>query len=103
MKKILLIIAVTMTITAPVLAHHNEQHNGPFKTIIVSIEGMVCDFCARSLEKIFYQKENVQGVIVNLDNETMTLEIDEGTDVPNEEINKLVYYAGYKTSGIKRE
>jgi copper chaperone CopZ len=102
MKKLFLILAAIITFSSPALADHNGKAHGPFKTIIVGVDGMVCDFCARSMEKIFYQEDGVQGVIIDLDKESMTLEIDEAAAITDERIKERVYYAGYKVRDIKR-
>lgn len=102
MKKFLLTLAALLTFSAPAFADHNGKAHGPIKTILVGIDGMVCDFCARSMEKIFYQEDGVEGVIIDLDKKSMTLEIDEAATISDERIKERVYYAGYKVRDIKR-
>lgn len=102
MKKFLLTLAALLTFASPAFADHNGKTHGALDTITVGVNGMVCDFCARSLEKSFYQLENVEGVIIDLDKKTMALEIDQGTQLTDEKIKELVYYSGYKVRDIKR-
>lgn len=101
MKTILTILTLLL-ISTPAFAQHDHSSHGPVKTITVGIDGMVCDFCARSMEKIFYQEEGVEGVIIDLDKQSMTLEIDEAATITDERIKERVYYAGYKVRDIKR-
>jgi copper chaperone CopZ len=98
----LLLVLMALFIATPALADHNGKPHGELDTIVVNVDGMVCDFCARSLEKSFYQIDNVKGVVIDLDAKTMTLEVDHGTDVSDADIEKHVTYSGYKVSGIKR-
>ena len=37
--------------------------NGTLMT--VAVEGMVCDFCAQAIEKVFMKREEVAGITVN--------------------------------------
>ena len=37
------------------------------KTIKIGVEGMVCDFCAQSIQKVFLKQAGVEKVDVNLD------------------------------------
>ena len=37
------------------------------KTIKIGVEGMVCDFCAQSIQKVFLKQLGVEKVDVNLD------------------------------------
>lgn len=102
MKKLILTaIAVTM-ISSPAFADHNGKNHGPIETIIVKVNGMVCDFCARALEKVFYQRDGVEGVDVNLDDHEVEIEIAKGTVLPDEEITKLVTDSGYTVGSITR-
>ena len=34
---------------------------------VVSVKGMVCDFCARAIEKVFMKEKSVAGLTVNLE------------------------------------
>ena len=43
---ITLIVAIMLTIFVAISVSHS-------KTIKIGVEGMVCDFCAQSLEKVF--------------------------------------------------
>lgn len=100
--RVLLALAV-LFLALPAYAHHTPEHTGSFKTITVEVNGLVCDFCARALEKVFYQQENVEGVDVNLDTHIVTLEIKDGTDIPDDKITGLITEAGYNVVKINRE
>ncbi len=85
----------------PALAHHEAGHAAVDK-IAVSVNGLVCDFCARALEKVFYKRDGVEGVDVNLDTKIVTLEVVKGTDISDEEITELITDSGYNVTKISR-
>ena len=41
----------------------------------ISVNGLVCDFCARSIEKIFSKKESVQSININLEKMLITINL----------------------------
>ena len=58
--------------------HNNHDHNQQKSVLLqsgsidpngiilsVSVEGMVCDFCAQAIEKVFMKKEEVTGISVD--------------------------------------
>jgi hypothetical protein len=71
-------------------------------TIAVEINGLVCDFCARALEKVFGKREEVSGIDVNLDTKLVTIGLKKGTDIDNSTITKLITDAGYNVVKINR-
>ena len=102
MKYILFSLAALTLCITPALADHNGRSHGPLYSIKVDVSGLVCDFCARALEKIFYRRNGVEGVDVNLDTHIVTIDIAKGTEIPDDEITKLVTEAGYNVIKITR-
>jgi copper chaperone CopZ len=90
----------TIAITAALLIFSVPALAG---TIVVDVNGMVCDFCAQSLKKIFGEQEAVENIDINLDDETVTIITHEEQDISDEKINELIYYAGYDVRAIRRE
>ena len=41
----------------------------------ISVNGLVCDFCARSIEKIFSKKESVESININLEKMLITINL----------------------------
>ncbi len=72
-------------------------------TVNVTVNGMVCDFCAQALNKIFAKEDSVEALDVNLDTQTVTIHVKDGQDISDEKINALIYYAGYDVEKIIRE
>ncbi len=65
------------------------------KILYVSVNGLVCDFCARSIEKIFKRKQSVKSIDVNLEKMLITINLKEGENLTDETIKKLILDSGY--------
>ena len=71
--------------------------------LTVAVEGMVCDFCAQAIQKVFLKKEEVAGITVDLDNQNVIIALKEDTNITDNVIEDLFINAGYNVSEIKRE
>lgn len=96
MKKILAIILL-LAVSTPAQASHGGKH------IFVTINGLVCDFCARSMEKVFSKKEPVSGIAVDLSSKIVTIDLKKNAALSDDDITKGVLDAGYTVVGIKRD
>jgi copper chaperone CopZ len=63
---------------------------------------MVCDFCARSVEKTFGSTKVVESINVDLDNGVIELKLKEGETLTDEKIKKLIKANGYALESIER-
>jgi copper chaperone CopZ len=95
--KHILIFAIVLLMAAPAQAGHSGKH------IFVTINGLVCDFCAVSMKKVFLKKPPVAGVDVNLTTKVVTIDLKPGNVLNDEEIKTGVTDAGYAVVGIKRD
>ena len=96
---------IIMIITFSLLFVPFAKANNPKKTpllikrepqlIKVELLGVVCDFCARALEKTFGKQKEVSKVSVDLDTNTMILTLKNGKDLPDDKLEQLVEDAGY--------
>ena len=68
----------------------------------VSVEGMVCDFCAQAIEKVFMKKKEVAGITIDLDNQNVTIALKENNDINNKILEELFLNAGYNITSIDR-
>ena len=71
-------------------------------SVNVDVNGMVCDFCARALEKVFSEKQEVAAIDVDLDNGKISINFNEGASLDDSLIQKLVTNSGYDVVKIKR-
>ena len=82
--------------------------NAYTKTIKIGVEGMVCDFCAQSIEKVFLKQPGVEKVDVNLEVGKVTVKMadvfqDDEDGISDERIKQLFLDAGYDVSKIERD
>ena len=70
--------------------------------IDVAANGMVCDFCAQAIEKVFMKKEEVQGINVDLENAKVVIYLKDNAVLDDTEILKLFEEAGYSVDNINR-
>jgi len=70
--------------------------------IDITVNGLVCDFCARALEKTFKKQKDVDWIAVNLDSGNIGIGTKPGADISDATIKDLVVNAGYNTVDIKR-
>jgi len=71
-------------------------------SVNVDVNGMVCDFCARALEKVFSEKQEVAAIDVDLDNGRISINFNNGADLEDSTIQKLVTNSGYDVVRINR-
>src|SRR5436309_14079354 len=70
--------------------------------VVVKVNGLVCDFCARSLEKTFRKTGKVSGVSVDLTAKEVRLKFAAGATLDDATIRKLVKDAGYAVVSVQR-
>ncbi|MEO1151802.1 MAG: cation transporter [Pseudomonadota bacterium] len=70
--------------------------------VLVEVLGVVCDFCAKAMDRTFGRRAEVAAVYVDLDTKLLNLVMKEGADLTDTQIQKLVTRAGYKTKKIHR-
>jgi copper chaperone CopZ len=97
---------------AKAMAEHMKTHKGQAKTpaaakvgapdVVVKVKGLVCDFCARSLEKTFMRTGKVSGVSVDLTAKEVRLKFSAGGALDDATIRKLVTDAGYAVVDVRR-
>jgi len=68
----------------------------------VSVNGLVCDFCARALEKTFGKRDEVKGIDVNLETKIVTVNFNDGQTLDNDTLTQIITDSGYNVEGIHR-
>lgn len=71
-------------------------------TINVKVDGLVCDFCARALEKVFGKRDDVEGIKVDLDNGNVVVAMKPDQTIDDETLTQLITDSGYNVRGIER-
>lgn len=71
-------------------------------TINIDVFGLVCDFCAQAIEKVFMKRAEVSGIKVDLANGLITIFTKQGKDLDDNLITTLITDAGYNVDKINR-
>ena len=78
-----------------VLIENNEKKKEEkIMTTVINVNGMMCEHCKATVEKVTKAVEGVSNSIVNLDEKNVTIEYAEGTDL--EKVKKAITDAGYE-------
>lgn len=62
----------------------------------VEVNGLVCDFCARALEKVFGREKAVKSIKVNLAAKHIVLNMKAQQSITEARVKKLVTDSGYQ-------
>ena len=73
------------------------------ETILATVKGMVCAFCATGIEKTFRKQVSIADVKVDLESKLITLHTKPDQTIDDATIKKLVGDAGYDISSIERK
>lgn len=69
----------------------------------VDTNGMVCDFCAQSIEKVFMKRQEVKGIFVDLDNQRVIIYFKNNSTLNDKAIIELFEKSGYGVNKINRK
>ncbi len=121
MKHVNSLIFAGMFLTGGVYAgsqdHHGHDHSQGISTvqlsagavdpageeINVNVFGLVCDFCAQAIEKVFMKREEVSGIRVDLAGGLVSIYTKQGKQLPDATLTKLIVDAGYNVDSINRK
>jgi copper chaperone CopZ len=99
MKTITLILSIFLSSLNFLSAEISGKDNFD---ITIHVKGLVCDFCARSVEKTFSKTEVVERIKVDLDKGLIELQLTEGSTLSDKKIQKLIKASGYALESIER-
>ena len=71
-------------------------------TIEMTVNGLVCGFCAQGIEKTLRKNPATAEVLVSLENRLVAVATKEGADIPDEELRTALTNAGYDVKAIRR-
>jgi copper chaperone CopZ len=106
------VLTLIITTSLPVHAEHTDgiptkiQAGDINKTgtlINIGVNGLVCDFCARALEKVFMKRSDIAGIDVSLDDSRILVSLKDNADIDDDTLRKLVTDAGYNVSSMTRK
>ena len=70
--------------------------------INISVQGMVCDFCARGLEKTLGRRPEVKLLNISLEDKTVKIFLKEGATLSDKQIEKVIKGNGLDVLDIER-
>ena len=73
------------------------------KLIDVSVKGMMCSSCAKTMKTKFQSQNGVQNVSVDLKAGLVHVTMADGKDISDDQIKTLVNSTDYKVAGIARK
>jgi len=71
-------------------------------TIEMTVNGLVCGFCALGIEKTLRKNAATADVLVSLENRLVAVATKPGADIPDETLRKALQDAGYDVKAIAR-
>ena len=95
MKKQLLTTVFFFFFSTIVFASH------PGGTVYADVNGLVCDFCARAIEKVFKKQAAVDSINVNLDDKVITIHFNEGEKLDEATIINMIKDSGYDVRELR--
>lgn len=100
-------LALAFTLATPVAFADQDTPSetaAAAKTMVTAkVNGMVCDFCARAVTKVFGKEEAVDTVHVDLDRGEIHVTLKAGADLSDERVSDLVKKSGYDLVSVERE
>jgi copper chaperone CopZ len=91
-----------MSLAAPAPAPSPATALAAGETVTMEVKGLVCDFCARSLEKVFLKKAKAQTVKVDLDHGLVTVVMARAGALSDAQAKKLITDSGFNLVKITR-
>lgn len=71
-------------------------------TIEMTVNGLVCGFCAQGIEKTLRKNAATDDVLVSLENRLVAIATKEGADISDAELRNALTNAGYDVKAIER-
>lgn len=101
----LALVGAALTFTAPaMMADEAKTETAAAQTMVTAkVKGMVCDFCARAVTKVFGKNDAVENVHVDLDTQEIHVTLKAGGELTDETVGDLVKKSGYTLVSIDRE
>ena len=93
MKHLLLVVGLGLTLTSL-----NTFATPSYK---VTVNGMVCSFCAQGIEKKMKALSETKDVFVELQNRLVVVEVKDGLTLSQDIIKKIIKDAGYEVKSIE--
>ena len=100
--KFLNVILIIVSVSLPNVWSKSVETSKYGETITAHVKGMVCDFCARGLEKVFKSEKAVSKISVNLDDSIVSIRMKPDKNLPDKRIKELIMKNGYSVEKMTR-
>ncbi len=94
-------LAAAMVLAAPATATATSSTGAQMVT--VKVNGLVCDFCARSIEAMMKKRDDVSSIHADLGKGEVHLGLKAGATLDDKTLTKLITDSGYAVTAIIRE
>jgi copper chaperone CopZ len=71
-------------------------------TIEMTVNGLVCAFCAQGIEKKLKKFQATAEVVVNLEHRLVAVSLKDGQDISDADLRKALTEAGYTVKAVSR-
>src|SRR5450432_3220136 len=71
-------------------------------TVEMTVNGLVCAFCAQGIEKKLKKIPATAEVVVSLEHRLVAVSLKDGQDIPDADLRKALMDAGYTVKAISR-
>ena len=96
MKQVLLASLLLLALGSPAASA------GDARTVEMTVDGMVCAFCAQGIEKKLRGLSATDDVYISLEHHVVALSLKGKGDVSDGELRRLLTDAGYTVKSVKR-
>ncbi|MBS3961063.1 MAG: heavy-metal-associated domain-containing protein [Sandarakinorhabdus sp.] len=93
----------TSAIAAPALLAAPATAITGAQMVTVKVNGLVCDFCARSIEAMMKRRSDVSSIHIDLAKGEVHLALKAGAQLDDATLTKVITDSGYAVTGITRE
>jgi len=102
MKKFMmaLVMVLGLGIATPAMAVHAPDGAG--HSLAIKVNGLVCDFCAQAITTLLKKQAGVKDVGISLEKGLVTIDMEDGTTMSDELIDKIMTDSGYTVVEINR-
>jgi copper chaperone CopZ len=100
MKSISILLATLIAL--PALAQTPAAPAAPAKTVKLTVDGMVCSFCAQGIEARLKQQAATDKVYVSLDDKLVAVSLKDGQSITDDKLRAELKDAGYEVKAIAR-
>lgn len=72
-------------------------------SLSITVNGMVCSFCAQGVEKKFKARAEINTVEVDLDTKTVHLTFKQNQTMPEADIKKMIQDSGFDVVSVEKK